>query len=275
MDVARNAAGDLVTLEQVRGLAVIPDLWCPGELLDGEECSAEVWTTALHSTKKAAAFAAHHGEGCDEGSQRSKDRPGDAGHQHQQGARPVRWRMRLGVAEPSTGPDGRRRPNPDRPGQLTRRHRTEPTQQEADSADQRSFSTMLVNLVSGTMPAGLELVLGGQDPVPANSVIVHARDASIAARLNTDVIIWGSVVGYTRTRWDGVMIRLTDAADQVAILVDKKNLARLNITDAGALLGRHVIAFGRYTLPEESKRPHVRTLHATLAFNPRVIRRRH
>lgn len=274
MDVARNAAGDLTTLEQVRGLVVIPDLWCPGELPNGEECGAEVWTTALHSTKKAAAFAAHHGEGCDEGSQRSKDRLGDAGHQHEQGTRPVRWRMRLGVAEPSTGPDGRRRPDPARPGQLTRRYRTELTQQQTDSADQRSFSTMLVNLVAGTMPPGLELVIGAQDPVRADSVIVHARDASIAARVNTDVIIWGKVAGFTRTKWDGLMIRLTDAADQVAILVDKKNLARLTITDADALVGRQVIALGRYTLPEESRRPHVRALHATVAFNPRVIRRR-
>lgn len=275
MDVARNAAGDLVTLEQVRGQAVIPTLWCPGELPGGEECGAEVWTTALHSTKKAAAFAAHHGEGCDEGSIRSKDRRGDAGHQYEQGPRPTRWRMRLGVAEPSAGPDGRRRPDPNRPGQLTRRSHTEPAQHQTDSADQRSFSTMLVNLVAGTMPPGLELVLGAQDPVAADSVIVHARDASITACLNTDLIIWGQVAGYTHTRWEGLMIRLNGAADQVAILVDKQNLNRLHITDADALVGRHVIAYGRYTLPEGSKRPHVRATRATVAFNPRVIRRRH
>lgn len=273
MDVARNAAGDLITLEQVRGLAVVPDLWCPGELPDGDECGADVWTTALHSTKKSAAFAAHHGDGCDEGSQRSKDRPGDAGHDHPQGSRPVRWRMRLGIAEPSTGPDGRRRPDPKRPGRFTRRYRTEPTQQEADSADQRSFSTMLVNLVSGTMPAGLELVLGTQDPVPAEEIIVHARDASIESRLDTDLIIWGKVAGYARTQWDGLMIRLEDAADQVAILVDKRSLGRLKITDPDALVGRHVIAFGRYTLPP-SNRAHVRAVQATVAFNPRVVRRR-
>lgn len=181
--------------------------------------------------------------------------------------------MRLGVAVPSAGPDGRRRPDPNRPGQLTRRFRTEPAQQETDSADQRSFSTMLVNLVAGTMPPGLELVLGAQHPVAADSVIVHARDASIAACLNTDLIIWGRVAGYTHTRWEGLMIRLNGAADQVAILVDKQNLSRLHITDADALVGRHVIAFGRYTLPEGSRRPHVRAAHATVAFNPRVIRR--
>ena len=120
MDAALDAEGNPVTIDQVRSLAVLPDLWCPGELRDGSECGAKVWATSLQSTKRAAAFAAHHGEGCDEGSERSKDRPGDAGHEHPQGTRPVRWRMRLGIAEPSTGPDGRRRPDSKRPGQLTR-----------------------------------------------------------------------------------------------------------------------------------------------------------
>jgi hypothetical protein len=274
VDAALDAEGNPVTIDQVRGLAVLPDLWCPGELHDGSECGAKVWATSLQSTKRAAAFAAHHGEGCDEGSERSKDHPGDAGHEHPQGTRPVRWRMRLGIAEPSTGPDGRRRLDSKRSGQLTRRYRTEPSQQEADSADQRSFSTMLVNLLADTMPAGLELVIGTQDPVPADQVIVHARDAAIATRLDTDLIIWGKVAGYTRTQWDGLMLRLVDAADQVAILVDKKNLARLQIIDAGMLVGRHVIAYGRYTLPEGSRRPHVRAAHASVAFNPRVVRRR-
>jgi hypothetical protein len=274
MDAALDAEGNPVTIEQVRGLAVLPDLWCPGELPDGSECGAKVWATSLQSTKRAAAFAAHHGEGCDEGSQRSKDLPGDAGHEQPQGTRPVRWRMRLGLPEPSAGPDGRRRPDPKRPGQLTRRYRTEPTQQEADSADQRSFSTMLVNLLAGTMPAGLELVIGTQNPVPAAQIITHARDAAIATRLGTDLIIWGKVSGYTRTQWDGLMLRFEDAADQVAILVDKKNLARLQITDVDTLVGRHAIAYGRYALPEGSRRPHVRAAHASVAFNPRVARRR-
>ena len=80
MDAAVDAEGNPVTVDQVRGLAVLPDLWCSGELLDGSECGAKVWATSLHSTKRAASFAAHHGEGCDEGSERSKDRPGDAGY---------------------------------------------------------------------------------------------------------------------------------------------------------------------------------------------------
>ena len=274
MDVALNAAGDPVTIEQVRGLPVLPDLWCPGELRDGSECGAKVWATSLQSTKRSAAFAAHHGEGCDEGSKKSKDQPGDAGHDHPQGNRSVRWRMRLGLAEPSTGPDGRRRRDPKRPGTLTRRYRTEPTQAETDTADQRSFSTMLINLLSETMPTSLELVIGTQAPVPAEQLIVHARDASIESRLDADVIIWGKVSGYSRTKWESLMIRLEDAADHVSILVDKQNLARLQITDADTLVGRHVIAFGRYTLPDGARWPHVRALHASVAFVPRVVSRR-
>lgn len=202
------------------------------------------------------------------------DRPGDAGREHPQGARPIRWWMRLGSAEPSVGPDGRRRPDSKRPGNLTRRYRTEPSLQEADSADQRSFSTMLVNLLADTMPAGLELVIGSQDPVPADQVIVHARDAAIATCLDRDLIIWGKIASYTRTQWDGLMLRLEGGADQVAILVDKNSLARLRITDADSLVGRHVIAFGRYTVPTRSQRPHVRAVTASVAFNPRVVRRR-
>lgn len=274
MDVALNAAGEPVTIEQVRGLPLLPDLWCPGELRDGSECGAQVWATSLQSTKRSAAFAAHHGDGCDEGSKRSKDRPGDAGHDHSQGSRPVRWRMRLGLPEPSTGPDDRRRPDPKRPGALTRRYRTDPSQAEADTADQRSFSTMLISLLSGTMPAGLELVIGTQEPVPAEQLIVHARDAALSTWLDTDLIIWGKIAGYRSTQWDGLILRLEDAADQVAILVDKKSLARLQVTDASSLLGRHVIAYGRYTLPEGSRLPHVRAAHASVAFNPRVVRRR-
>lgn len=274
MDAALNAKGEVVTIDQVRGLAVLPDLWCPGELPDGSECGAKVWATALQSTKRAAAFAAHHRDGCDEGSGRSKDLPGDAGHDHLQGTRPTRWRMRIGDAEPSTGPDGRRRPDPKRPGWLTCRYRTDMSVGQADTADQRSFSTMLVNLLADTMPVDLELVIGGRDPIPAEQIIVRAREATSAARLNTEVIIWGKVVGYTRTPWDGLMLRLEDAADRVAILVDKKSLARLKITDADMLVGRHVIAYGRYTLPESSRWPHVRAEHASVAFNPRVMRRR-
>lgn len=274
MDIARNAAGNLITIEQIRGLAVVPELWCPGELPDGEECGATVWATALESQKRAAAFAAHHGDGCDHGSTRSQDRPGDAGHPRAQGTRPVRWRMRLGAPEPSTGPDGRRRPDEHQRGPLTRRAHSDTSLADLDSADERSFSTMLIELVAGTLPAGLELVLGTKHPVPAVDLIAAAQDATAAAWLDRELIIWGRVAGYTRTRWEGLMLRLENGADEVAILVDKSNLTRLGITDPAPLVGRHVIAYGRYTQPDGSRRPHIRVLHAAVAFNPRMRRRR-
>jgi hypothetical protein len=103
---------------------------------------------------------------------------------------------------------------------------------------------MLANLIAGTMPPGLELMLGTGDPVAADEIIVQAQDVCMSERLGTDLIIWGKVSGHTRTKWDGLMIRLQDAADDVAILVDKKNLARLRLTDADTLTGRHVFVDG-------------------------------
>lgn len=273
MDTALDDDGNPVTIEMIRSLAVVPNLWCPGELLDGSSCGGKAWPTALESTKRSAAFAAHHGDGCDEYSRRSKDRPGDTGHQHGVGARAVRWRMRLGGTEPSSGPDGRRRPDDKRPGQATRRYHTERSRPDQDTADQRAFSTLLIDLVVDILPPDLELVIGTHKPVPAKQIVVHARDAAAAAWLGKDLIIWGKVAGYKRTRWEGLMLQLEHAADQVAILVDKHSLARLRITDADSLVGRHVIAYGHYTLPA-SGRAHVRAMPETVAFNPRVVRRR-
>lgn len=274
MEVARNEHGALITLEQARTLAVLPPLWCPGEVPDGSECGAKAWATALHSSKKSAAFAAHHRTGCDEDSGKTHSQPGDAGHDHAQGNRPAQWRMRLGAELPSSGPDGRRRPDPRRPGSLTRRYRTDPAQRDMDTADQRSFSTMLLNLIAGTMPQNLELLLGGKKPVPAEDIIVAARDADSATWLNRDLIIWGTVAGYRTTRWGGLMIRFEKAANSVAILVDKQSLERLGITDPSILLSRDVIAYGRYTKPEESRWFHVHAVTSSVAFNPRVVRRR-
>ncbi|MCB1298392.1 MAG: hypothetical protein KDB08_05360 [Microthrixaceae bacterium] len=110
--------------------------------------------------------------------------------------------------------------------------------------------------------------------MPAEQLIVHARDASIASRLGTDVILWGKVTGHYCTRLGSLMIRLESAADHVSILVDEKNLDRLQITDPDALTGRHVIAFGRYRHPDGARWPHVRALYASVAFIPRVARRR-
>lgn len=269
-----DANGNLVSIDQAKELASLPNLWCPGELPDGSACGAKVWTTAMHSTKRAAAFAAHHGDGCDEGSERSADAPGDAGHEHAAGARPLRWRMRIGASEPSTGPDGRRRPDVSRPERFTRRFATDRTQEDADVSAQRSFSTLLVNLLARSVPEAVELVIGIRGPVLAQRVVAHARDAFASRWMGEELIIWGKVSGLVRTQWDGLMLRVEDAADGVAILVDKTNLVRLEIADVNSLIGRHVIAYGTYTRGSATQRPYVRALHASVAFNPRVMHRR-
>lgn len=274
MDTAIDSAGNPVSIDQVKGLTTLPDLWCGGELPDGSACGATAWTTALHSTKRAAAFAAHHREGCDEGSERSTDAPGDHGHEYTTGVRPLRWRMRLGAPEPSIGPNGRQRPDAGASGSSTRRHVTDRTLPDIDAAAQRSFSTLLVNLLSGSMPADVELVLGTRDPVLASRVLVHATEASSDEWMDKELIIWGKVAGLVRTQWDSLILRVEHAADDVAILVDKKSLIRLKITDVDSLIGRHVIAYGTYTRGSATQRPYVRALHASVAFNPRVTHRR-
>lgn len=274
MDTAIDSAGNLVSIDQVKGLAMLPDLWCPGELLDGSACNAKVWTTAMHSTKRAAAFAAHHRDGCDEGSERSTDAPGNSGHDYTIGARPLRWRMRIGAPQPSIGPDDRRRPDAGTPGSSTRRHVTDRTLPDIDAAAQRSFSTLLINLLSGNVPAGVELVLGTRNSILASHVVVHATHASSDKWMGKEFIIWGKVAGLVRTRWDGLMLRLESAADDVAVLVDKQSLVRLQIDDGDSLVGRHVIAYGTYTRGSATQRPYVRAMHASVAFNPRVTHRR-
>jgi len=47
MDVARDDAGDLFTIEMIRDEASPPTLWCPGELPAGDECGAKVQIKAL------------------------------------------------------------------------------------------------------------------------------------------------------------------------------------------------------------------------------------
>jgi len=271
MDIAIDEHGVLVSIESLRGMAVIPDFWCTGEADDGEECSAKVWVKNMQSTVLSPAFAAHHLPGCDHGSERSESDPGDAGHAHRQGVRPTRWVLRAGKAEPSEVPFGRRQPDESNLGAATRRYQADSALGETDSLTVRSFSTLLVCLLTDKLPSPLELVIGGKDPVDAAELIVHARDVSLD-RLGTDVIIWGKVSGYSATQYDGYWLHLEDAADDVAILVDKEQLEMLRISDMKILVGRDVIAYGPYRKP--NRLPHVRAQFGTLAFNPRVSHRR-
>ena len=273
MEAAVDKSGALVSIDQFRGLSVAPELWCPGVLRDGSACQAKVWPVALRSTKRAPGFAAHHGDGCDEGSQRSKDRDGDAGYRHAQGPRAEQWRLDLSAPAPSTGPDGRRRPNADQPGQKTRRYDTDPGQPETDGSASRRLSTLLANLLTDAIPADLELMIGAKPPQRADQIISHARDASVSTRGGTELIVWGRVSSYLVTRYGGIMLRLEETADSVAILIPQASVDLLYIHDPDALEGRHVIAYGEYVAPQQGK-PYVKVSDGNAAFNPKWIRPR-
>ncbi|WP_449406935.1 hypothetical protein [Microbacterium maritypicum] len=273
MDVARNDAGDLVTIEMIRGQASPPALWCPGELPGGDECGAKVQIKALNSKVMAAHFAARHAPGCDSSSEHSEDQPGDAGHQVDQGLRPVRWKMRLGESGPSQGPDGRHRPDDNAAGNKTRRRRANPANGLEDTADDKSFSTLLLNILAKKIPASLELVIGTRPPELASSLIVEASNADKATYTDRWIILWGLVKEVRTSGYGSLILKLKRAADDVAILVDKTNMNRLGIDSSTNLVGRHVIAFGKYTVPD-SDRPHLRVEIDALAFNPRLRRAR-
>lgn len=273
MDFARDDTGATVTIDMVRGLPVVPELWCAGELADGSECGQPVWATSLQSRVRAAAFAAHHTTGCDQSSEPSVSHPGDAGHAHSVGYRPTRWRLRFDGDPMAQGIDSRSRPDATSAGRTTRRYEVDADLGESDIATERSFSTLLANLIHDSIPPRLELQLGTMNPVMASDMIVHAPEAARATHQDRALILWGKVITTRETPYRGHMLRLEDAADNVAILVDAHQLRRLRITSIDDLVGRHVVAYGRYIAPTTGARlPYLKIEANALAFNPRVRR---
>lgn len=273
MDVAVDAKDQPVTLEQLRGMAVIPELWCPGTVRpDGDECGGKAWPAALHSRKKAAYFAAHHRPGCDASSERSQDQDGDAGHAHPQGVIRPRWKVAV-LRAPSTGPDGRNRPDDTNPGGRTRRTFVDDARGHADATQQKSLTTILVNLVADTIPDGLEIQVGARDWAPIDDVVHHVSTATPERFASTQGIFWGTIGGHVRTRYDGWMLRLDDAAEDVAILIPAHLATRLGLKDPAELDGRHVICIGDYKPAKPGGKPHIRVHEVSeLAFLPRFRR---
>lgn len=179
----------------IRGQASPPALWCPGELPGGVECGAKVQIKALNSKVMAAHFAARHAPGCDSRSEHSEDQPDDAGHQVDQGLRPLRWKMRLGESGQSQGPDGRHRPDDAAAGDKTRRRRANPANGLEDTADDKLFSTLLLNIIAKKIPASLELVIGTRPPELAYSLIVESAKADKSTYTDRWIILWGDVDG--------------------------------------------------------------------------------
>jgi hypothetical protein len=274
MDVARTPDGSQVSIETLRTLAVIPELVCIGEVKGSEsECGGHAWVCALHSQKKHPYFAGHHQRECEHSSERSNDEEGDAGHSHAQQPLPIRWRVKLEQATPSVGPDGRGQPNDDLPGTRTRRTFVDSAGIPSDAALNRSLSSILTTLTGASLPAGLEIEIGGTLR-PAHEIITHASKAFRATFGGSEGIFWGQIESHRATPYGGVMLRPTDAADSVAFLLDATVLRVLGISNMDELIGRHVIGFGTYAASENLKQlPWIRILNsAHIAFLPRLPR---
>lgn len=275
MDVARTPDGSQVSVETLRALAVIPELVCVGEVKGSEsECGGPAWVCALHSQKKHPYFAAHHQRECEHSSERSDDGEGDAGHDHAQQPLPVRWRLKLGQSAPSVGSDGRSQPNDNQPGTRTRRTSVDSAGAPSDAALNRSLSSILTTLTGASLPAGLEIEIGGTVR-PAREMITHASEAFRATFGGSEGIFWGQIESHRATPYGGVMLRPTDAADSVAFLLDATVLKALGISNIDELVGRHVIGFGTYAASENLKQlPWIRILDSTyIAFLPRLSRK--
>ncbi|MBF4549329.1 hypothetical protein [Pseudoclavibacter sp. VKM Ac-2888] len=266
MDSAINADGRRVSVEALRGLITYPDLWCPGYLLDGEACEAKAWVTAMSSTVKHPAFAAHHGPGCDHGSERSTDREGDAGRQVRQVPLGRVRKMRMTLSAPSSGPNGRRRPHDKDPGTRTARLRAEGGGGAAEAPRSTSFGTLLGDLRGSEVRLDDELELGSRI-VTAASVIHHAGDPKPDKR-GSDYILWGTIQRANTTEFEGVRLTLAGSRDGVGLLIDAKTLRRLGNPPVAELAGRDVIGFG--TLKRSAKGPYLHAQDATVAFEPRI-----
>ena len=266
-DVAVDKTGTPVTIEAVLHMPSVPELWCNGRLPDGSACRVPLRVKALHSDFYAPHFHGRHRPGCDHGSERSQDEPGDRGHAVVQGPRSVTWRLQLTRSAPSTGPDGRRRPDDSLPASRTRRSRVDAGIRPTPGVDRHALSVFLDAAMAGSLPHRIEIPPG--PPRPTAEVVIPASAARRRHHAGREALFWGEIEGIRPTRHKGVMLRLTDAADDVAILLTQTQLERLLI-DPDRLVGRHVIAFGMYVQPHD-RRPYVKAGSIDgVAFSPGV-----
>lgn len=269
-DVAVDRHGNEVTIMAVLQMDAVPELWCAGKTPAGIPCRAKLGVKALHSEFMSPHFHGRHRDGCDRGSERSEDQPGDRGRTVRQGPRSVVWRLQLGSDAPSTGPDGRHRPDDTVPGRSTRRGSVDGGLPSTRGIDPHALSVFLDAAIAGMLPDEVELPPA--PPAPVGEVVVPARAARSRHYAGRTAMFWGRIDAARPTRHNGMMLRLENAADGVAVLLTDWQLAQLHI-EPSKLVGRHVIAYGTYIQPEGL--PYVKTGSLKhLAFAPAVRLRR-
>ncbi|PZE92502.1 hypothetical protein DEI95_08235 [Curtobacterium sp. MCBD17_008] len=231
------------SIEEVRELRVVPPLWCAGQDPNGQPCRQRMRVKALHSTLKSPHFAGGHIGGCDHGSHRSEDRPGDVGHLHPVATGTAGWRVVVGEDAPTTGPDGRRRPDDQVAGTTTRRYVPGPTTAGNAGTGRRHLESVLQAAIAGALPPTMTLP-GGQ-PLPASETVVSAsdgRDSRFAAR---DFIVWGAVTVTRRVGSEGAtMLLLGDRAQRFGVLIPADLRPRFALARDDEFVGRHAAVLG-------------------------------
>ncbi|WP_413456484.1 hypothetical protein ACLQ8T_16390 (plasmid) [Glutamicibacter sp. FR1] len=257
MDVAMTSSGP-ITIEKLRTLDAVPEMWCPGETMQGVPCEGRAWSASMDSKVQAAHFRATHIPGCLDHPHSAGSRIGDQGHTHVVAARENAWKIRLSaVVRQDISENGRWRPDPQNPG--TRTRILSVTDQLARSEHPEcSLHRLLVDLVAGTCPPDMRLQVEYQKPVPLADLVVKIDETRQSDWNGQRRIVWGKIREYKLTRYGGNMLKLENAGDQLAILLPQKTLERMKETEPKKLVGRYVIAYGQFPSPPVSDWPYVK-----------------
>lgn len=246
MDVAVDAKGQRITIDQVRKLAAVPSLWCGGKTPDKCPCEVPVHPRALTSDVVRPHFAGRHKPGCDRGSTPSVDRVGDRGHASAQGRLREIWTILDATAQRSSGPDGRRRPDPQNPGTKTRRSFVPKLAGDSIRARNRTLEAILLELVDGIDTTGVQIKVAGGHLRPSDDVFLHAADPRLELRSDNVTHYWGVVSECRPTRYGGLMCILEEAPDGLAVLLTEHLLPEFDLTAESSIAGRHILARGYF-----------------------------
>lgn len=272
-DYAVTADGRVVTIDEVRTMSALPELFCDGATPDELPCAAPVRPRALTSEIQRPHFYGRHRPGCAQGTDASESVPGDAGRDvARQLLAPV-WKVIRQDRTDAVVPTGRRRPDAETPG--TRTWRSVPDSREglSDSPHRRSPVALLKYVRTGNSLEGISIEVSPGAQRPAQEVILHVAEAARERREDQVTWIWGEITGCRPTRFEGLMCKFRDAADDLAVLLKEEQVHRFPAADAETLVGRHIIASGVFK--DTDRGPYLKVeSHLDMAFHPLLRKRR-
>jgi hypothetical protein len=266
-DEAMLPDGTVVTIQQVRVMDTVPPLRCAGADDADIPCERPLRVRALTSKLKAAHFWGTHVDGCNRSSIRSEDHPGDRGHRVIQGPRASRWQLRLDAPAPTSGPNGRQRPDDTATGTATRRSTVDDRRVAANTAHVRALGSLLDAALTDRLPD--EIALPGGPWTPTADLVCTVGAATVDRFTRGPLIVWGEVAAVRSTGLGGTMLLLRGAADRLAILIPKDMRDAFPLTQDREFIGRSVITIGARA--GSPSRPYLKVASPyRIAFNPGV-----